>query len=445
MRVALLLLFFGAMGAAAYLFWIAEQQARAAEALARTFDSAAQEARTQTADLRSQQQAYVAPGQGPEFWFTRVSATLVDLDSRITALKSRASHPQSAAKLDETTGLLQDFEQIDTRTREYLRSRQNMLAANLIYSDGFAVAARISESIEQVRIGERASRDAAIAALQRREVFSLGAAATAAALIVLLLVPSGQSEPEPTRVSIAPPVMAAPAATGTVGLSLDRGSEADGWTPAKKRTEAIEPKIEPKKVATTTPQAPAAPVAAPAAAVPAPAPIAAKPAPPVRVEPEPPAVDLPAVSRLCNDLARVIDTRALPGLLERAATVLDASGVILWVADPDGRELAPIMTHGYASNLVNRLGTIPRDARNATADAFRTSLVQVVKADNVSPGAIAAPLVTGGGCVGVMAAEVRHDRETKDAVLAAAGIIAAQLATLVGPPASSRAKTEAAG
>jgi hypothetical protein len=91
---------------------------------------------------------------------------------------------------------------------------------------------------------------------------------------------------------------------------------------------------------------------------------------------------------------------------------------------------------------VTRLGTIARDAENATAAAYRTSLLQTVKADAVSNGAIAAPLVTPAGCVGVMAAEVRHEAERQDMVLAAASIVAAQLAALVGPP-SSRAKAEA--
>jgi hypothetical protein len=155
--------------------------------------------------------------------------------------------------------------------------------------------------------------------------------------------------------------------------------------------------------------------------------------------------DFPGLASLCNDLARVVDTRALPSLLDRAAAVLDASGIILWIADPDGRELNPIFAQGYPQQLVNRLGTIPREAENATAAAFRTSLLQTVMADAISPGAIAAPLVTSGGCVGVMAAEVRHDAERRDMKLAAASIVAAQLATLVGPPAARSSSSSRAG
>jgi hypothetical protein len=158
--------------------------------------------------------------------------------------------------------------------------------------------------------------------------------------------------------------------------------------------------------------------------------------------PPTPTLDLATVASLCTDLARVVDTHALPALLGRAATVLDAPGIVLWIADPDGRELSPIVTHGYSQKMVTRLGTILKDDHNVTASAFRTSLLQVVDADAVSNGAIAAPLVTPAGCVGVIAAEVRDAGEKDPGKLAAASIVAAQLATLVGPP-STRAQARA--
>jgi hypothetical protein len=161
--------------------------------------------------------------------------------------------------------------------------------------------------------------------------------------------------------------------------------------------------------------------------------------------PVPVSADFNGLASLCTDLARVVDTQDLPGLLERASSLLDASGIILWIADPDARELNPIMAQGYPPQLLNRLGALPRDAENATAAAFRTSLMQTVKGDGGSNGAIAAPLVTASGCVGVMAAEVRDEAEQKEGKLAAATIMAAQLATLVGPPAARQGKMEATG
>jgi GAF domain-containing protein len=47
-------------------------------------------------------------------------------------------------------------------------------------------------------------------------------------------------------------------------------------------------------------------------------------------------------------------------------------------------------------------------------------------------GAIAVPLVTAAGCVGVLAAELHHGRPGTD-TLAVARMIAAQVAALVGP------------
>jgi hypothetical protein len=155
-------------------------------------------------------------------------------------------------------------------------------------------------------------------------------------------------------------------------------------------------------------------------------------------------VNLNEIAALCTDLARLTDTRSLQSALARAADVLDANGIVLWIADPDGRELSPIVTHGYSTHVVTRLGTILRDDPNATAAAFRTSLLQTVRMDEISDGAIAAPLVTPTACVGVMAAEVRRGGEQDESKLAAATIVAAQLATLVGPPsARPQARAEA--
>ncbi|PYR91524.1 MAG: hypothetical protein DMF84_16530 [Acidobacteria bacterium] len=404
-RLALLMIFLAAMGATAYLFWMAERQSQLTETTLRAFDASARAAESIVFDLRTAQQAYVAAGQGVDFWISRTTALTGDLKSRVAWLKSDAG-PASASAFDDALSALDDFEHMDLRARDYARNRQSLQASDLIFTAGLDLTRKMSDAIERARTAEVSGRDSVRAALQRREAFSLGAAAAAATLIVLLLMPSRRPARPIEAAAQVPTASSTSLPADDTSLALDSFDALDAdesWTPAAPM--------------------PAAPTSG---VTPAPA----------------PAVDLQAVAIVCNDLARVIDTRALPELLERTAGVLDASGIILWIADPDGRELAPIVTHGYASNLVTRLGTIARDAQNATAAAYRTSLLQTVKADAVSNGAIAAPLVTPAGCVGVMAAEVRHDAERQDTVLAAASIVAAQLAALVGPP-SSRAKAEA--
>jgi hypothetical protein len=153
-------------------------------------------------------------------------------------------------------------------------------------------------------------------------------------------------------------------------------------------------------------------------------------------------IDLTRAAELCVDLARVSDTEQIPALLERASRLLDASGIVLWIADPEGRELVPTVAHGYPAATMVRLGAIPRTADNATAAAFREGQVRTVSSDTLTSGAIVAPLVVPGGCVGVMAAEVRDGREQRDEVRAVAAILAAQLATLIGvaPVAQPHAK-----
>ena len=86
--------------------------------------------------------------------------------------------------------------------------------------------------------------------------------------------------------------------------------------------------------------------------------------PPPAVAPAPPAFTAPVVqgpgavvnlteaADLCVDLGRLMDAREVPALLERAASVLGANGVILWVADPAGTQLRPSLSHGYPDKVI---------------------------------------------------------------------------------------------
>ena len=122
--------------------------------------------------------------------------------------------------------------------------------------------------------------------------------------------------------------------------------------------------------------------------------------------------------------------------------MLDARGIIVWMGA--GEELFPALSYGYDDRFVRQMGPIPRNAGNATAEAWRTGQMRTVAADVVSHGAIATPLTGIGGCVGVFAAEVRHGREEDPSTLAVAAIFAAQLAGIVPAwPAGSAAAIDA--
>ena len=149
-------------------------------------------------------------------------------------------------------------------------------------------------------------------------------------------------------------------------------------------------------------------------------------------------------ARICGEFARVGETNQLPDLLARAAKVLDASGMIVWVSDPTG-DLHPAVSFGYSDHAVSRMGAIPRGANNAAAAAFRAAEMRTVPCDAGTSGALVAPLLTSDGCIGVLSAEIKGGSERDEGCQALATIFAAQLATLVAPPAIAAPKAVAQG
>ena len=121
----------------------------------------------------------------------------------------------------------------------------------------------------------------------------------------------------------------------------------------------------------------------------------------------------------------------LPALLARAATLMNATGVIVWVVDASGHALRPAIGHGYTTRALARMGSIPEDGDNATAAAYRSAHMQIIESDGTSSGALAAPLLAADRSVGVLSAELREGWESSEAVQATVAIMAAQFATLL--------------
>lgn len=397
LRVTLTLLAVAGIGAAAWFSWAAHARLETTLRTASTFNDTRQAALRHAYELQAAQQAYVAAGQNTAFWFDRVTGTADRLRSQLPELRAATQSGTAAAALTDAASALEQFEQIDKRVRGYASSGQLLLAADIIFSDGLETAGAIVTGLE--RAGDEHARglaDARTAAL-REQVTVVAAAAIGVLLVLLLLMPVPRAVESGAVAATSAPVRVDDE-RDDAGLSL--------------RPTAPEPR----------------PTSTPAAADPPPA------AEPSRAQE--PSVELEMLAAVCTDIARLSDTTGIPAILERSAEALDATGLVLWLVDASRSELTPIAAHGYSASVLARLGALPVGAKNATAAAFRTGLLQTVSADGDASGAIAAPLVSPAGCLGVMAAEVRHDAERHPDRLAAASIVAAQLATIIGPPAA---------
>ena len=149
--------------------------------------------------------------------------------------------------------------------------------------------------------------------------------------------------------------------------------------------------------------------------------------------PLPPAAPgfLKAAADLATDFGRVQDLGDLKQLIARAATLTEASGVVVWLGNSQGGDLRPVLTHGYSPAVVTRLAPVPRSANNAAAAAYRSGTLQVVPSQPFSSGAIVAPILGPEGCIGALSAEFRG-AEASEPVQAFAAIVAAHLAGVLG-------------
>ncbi len=103
-RLALLVLFVLALGVTAYLFRKGEIARRAETAAADVFNAQARSTSRSILELRAAQQAYVATGQGEDFWAARVTSTLATVKEGLTTLRGAAISTDAQAAVDAAAG-----------------------------------------------------------------------------------------------------------------------------------------------------------------------------------------------------------------------------------------------------------------------------------------------------------------------------------------------------
>jgi CHASE3 domain sensor protein len=398
-----------ALGIAGYFLFNTQQLIAPAASAVRAVDQRAREADDALADLRVGQQAYVASGQGVSFWMPKVAATLDVVNVALNGLRQAATNPDARAAGEQAAAAVAEFADVDKRARDYLRSGQTLMAADVIFTEGSQLAAVAARQVETARLAEHQAFDAQEAAVRKQQASIIGAGAGVTALITLLLGVTAARRDEGSATAES-------AGSGfSLGLTIEEGIVSH----AKPTTAAA------------SPQAASArhPIAAPAA-VPAPHAVQMR-----------STVVLKAAADLSTDFGRVRDSEELARLLGRAADMLDASGLIVWMAD--GEVLRPALSHGYSPAMLARMSAMPRTADNAAAAACRTGALQIVLSKpGGTQGAIVAPVLAAHGCVGALSAEIKDGGEGSEAVQAIAAIVAAHLASVVAAGPTEAATTE---
>jgi len=383
-----------AIAASAAFLYRSEKQIAESTVALRAFDLHAREATDALADLRSGQQAYVAAGQGVTFWMPKVASTTDSITAAIHALRQSAGSAEARTSLDRAAATVDDFAQIDTRARDYLKSGQPLMAGDVIFTEGAEAAVNAARQVEAARLAEHRAFDQASSQTRKLEAATLAIGGAIALLALLLLV----------RVPSVPhlELTTAPLA----GLADESSARLVPNPPS-------------------APQAPEAPRAPSPSAGPM----------------------MKSAAALATDVGRARDLDDLARLLERVAELMDASGVVIWLGSTTGADLRPVLAHGYPPQVVARMPAVPRSGDNAAAAAYRTGSMQLVLSrPGGASGAVVAPILAADGCIGALSAEIRHGGEASETVQALAALFAAQLASVVAtaPAADTGSQTKTA-
>ena len=389
------------IGAASLLLVRSEQRVVQETTSLRTFDQSARDISTALVDARVGQQAYVAAGQGVDFWYGKTATSVQSATGELTNLRQMAAGGAVAA-IEQAQATITEFSAIDNRARDYLKSGQQLMAGDVIFTEGSDTAATAVRQIETARLAQHQEADVDVAVIRKEQALTAGTAAGLVFLLVLILIPVPRAQVVPAVGDNALPT-----------ASRRTSPAADGKAVAK-----------PAPVAATS--------------VPAPRPV-----PPLTFHAQ--GSVLKAATDVVTAFGRVRDLTELSHVLGQAAEVMDASGLMVWVGSAAGDDLRPVLAHGYTEETIARFPPVPRTADNAAAAAYRSGVLQVVPSRQPGgTGAVVAPILTADGCIGALSAEIRSGGETSQSVQALASIFAAQLAAVFATSSAAPAEAQQA-
>jgi hypothetical protein len=351
-------------------------------------DRAAEQAHAALLSLRGALHAYVAPGQGLPFWSGRSGEALDALRKNLIAVDNALP---AGASLSGALDAVDQLVTAERRAREYAGRGETLLSADVIFAEVRDLVTSSIGEVQEARSRMAVEHERRMSGLRREQALLAAAGILTWVAVAFLLMPT---PPPPPR-------------------------KKDEWL--DQLAETIKKPIPKEPLPKGVKLEPVAPAPMVLASPPAPA------------EPSISVKAVRSVSEICSDLSTLSDTGALNGALERAAGVLKASGLIVWVATNDASALAPVATHGFDPKLVARIGRIPRDSSNMTAAAFRENIPRISAGTDTTPAALAVSLCGPSGPVGVLSVELLGGVPADEGRVALATIFAAQLSTLAVP------------
>lgn len=352
-----------------------------------SLDQAAEETLSALLDVRGSMYAYVAPGQGTDFWGKRATTLLDSLRQRLVMLDAAVS--SSGGSLSESLDGVDQLAAADKRARQYADRGELLLAGDVLFTEVRDLLNAVTEQVTTARHSLHSQSESRVAGIRQQQAMLAAVGAGLWAFVALLLLPGGKpqvvKEPGEWRHELADTLKKTAPAADELNLDIKKDE-----------------------------------------------PVITEPAP-IVVAVAPPGPDLKLVAAICGDLSALTDVGALSGALERASEAIGAKGLIVWVSSNDGSSLSPVATHGFEARVVDRIGAIDRASANLTAEALRENAPRVSEGTAKAGAALAVPMCGPNGPFGVLSAELQMGQAADDARVAVASIFAAQLATLTAP------------
>ena len=84
-----------------------------------------------------------------------------------------------------------EFAEVDKRARDYIRSRQMLMAGDVIFTEGGQLATVAARKVELARIAEHQAFDAEEAGRRKQQAYAIAGASLFAGLIALILAVTG--------------------------------------------------------------------------------------------------------------------------------------------------------------------------------------------------------------------------------------------------------------